>query len=164
MPYAERQLVLSRAGRLSAAWDENTHPGYPDIDVHLATVAAELDASFAARGIATPYSAVVQAALEGVNADGALVLMIEGSWPGGKGNEETSAIYNAAKARYMGARTAISAGTFEAIVVAVGQAGGGGEDADNFWSAEPNYGRINVLERIELNPWLQPTAGRGMRF
>lgn len=167
MAYASLPHVKSRGGRLAGAWTETSTPGDADIEVFLDQIAGEIDAALAGHGIGLPLDAagVPARALEGLNADGALVLAIEGSWPGGRGNDEVKAIYDSAKARYNTAWTALQSGKHVAVVLAIdteGEAGAG--DGDNFWSAEPDYLMSPPQGWPFVNPALQPSIGRNSKF
>jgi hypothetical protein len=163
MAYATLDEVKARAGRLAPAWGATTDPSDTDIGGFLDAEAALLDAALEARGATVPATGTVAAALEGVNADGALVLAIEGTWPGGKGNEETRAILEAAQRRYRDAWAAIRDGKHAAVQLAVESLSGKkGSEADNFWTAEPDYPTLTEL--LETNAYTAPGFARGQRF
>lgn len=167
MSYATLPDLRARAGRLASAWDETTEPGDADLETFLQQVGDELDAALALHGVDLPVaSTVVSRALVGVNADGALVLAIEATWPGGRGNEETAAILEAARARYEAAWAAIYAGTFVGLALAVDQdtATSGSAEASTLWTHEPGYPTFADVYEAVRNPGFAPGFARGQVF
>lgn len=170
MAYAQTSDVLSRAGRLAGAWTQTSKPGTSDIEKLLDQTAGEIDAALSSLGVTLPLDAgaPLNGPLLALNADMTLVLLIEGSWPGGAGNEETNAILEAAQARVDAAWGEDNDGVRRLVLIGlaslldVGEEGG----ADDFWSANPDYGRLWPLrvDEFDPNPLLQPEVGRGMRF
>jgi hypothetical protein len=170
--YAELADVQARAGRLAPAWTQTSKPGTSDIEIFLAQTAALIDAALGSLGLTLPLdaSSPLRGALTGLNADMALVLAIEGSWPGGAGNDETNAILEAARSRIAQMWTTDDDGR---IVIAIpgieGVIDTTSADASDFWSENPDYGLIvEIPPTVGLwpfgNPFLAPEVARGMRF
>jgi hypothetical protein len=169
--YAEIGDVQARAGRLAPAWTESSKPGLPDIEMFLDQSAGLIDAALGSLGLTLPLDSdnALRGALLGLNADMALVLAIEGSWPGGAGNEETNAILEAARARI-----AMMWGSDDEGMIVITIPGIEGVldpatlGASDFWSENPDYGLVWDFSQIGhgyfVNPYLAPEAARGMRF
>jgi hypothetical protein len=135
---------------LSPKWTSDSTPSLSDIERFLDDIAAEIDQEIAALGFATPVTGQTAEALRGMNADGALVLLLGASFPGDLSGL-AKGIYDAAAARFNGKMTALSAGTLPALVYL--ESTSAAVTASDFWSAEPDYGQVADLT---LNPYLQP--------
>ena len=86
MAYATVPDVKSRAGVLAKAWGQDTQPGDTDLARFLDITAGEVDAFIGAQGYGVPITdEIAVGSLVGVNADEALLLAIDATWPGGKG-------------------------------------------------------------------------------
>lgn len=138
MAYAEISDVLARAGRLRGAWDESTDPSTSEIEAFLEQAGGELDAAIGSRGYAVPVAdAIAQKALIGVNADKALLLAIQATWPGG-GGDNVRELLTDVRERVRAYDAAIASGNLAALLylsatATTGSDPGGGSD---FWSRE----------------------------
>jgi hypothetical protein len=104
MAYAELGALKGRAGRLSAAWSENSTPSDADLEEYLEQVSGLIDSSLAGIGITVPVeNEGAMKALEGLVVDGALILAIEATWPGGIGGPPgVSELLSGARMRFYG--------------------------------------------------------------
>jgi hypothetical protein len=138
MSYSEVQDVKARAGKLAPAWDVDTNPGDTDIERFLDDVAAQIDQTISAQGFATPLTGQGADALRGLNADGALVLTLEATFPADTGPAAAKAIHDGALERFNAGMAALQNGTFSAIAYLRSQASASG--ATDFWTENPQYG------------------------
>lgn len=166
MAYATADDVLARLGILAPAFSETSNPSLNDLDSFLDTVAAEIDAGVASRGLGVPLENEPAEALVGVNADGALLLAIDARWPGGVGGDEVAALREDVTARFKTAMAAIADGTHPAIVlVSVGDDDSVG--ANSFWQEEPDYGlpwSSDAIAAVNESPAVRPGVARGMKL
>lgn len=137
MAYATVADVQARAGRLAAAWTDDSSPDTADIELLLRDVAAEIDARLVGRGATLPLDETASAALVGLNADGALVLAIEGTFGGRDVGTEVEATLKGARARYQAGMKAIEDGKHAVVVYVDATSPSAG--ADDFWSSNPDY-------------------------
>jgi hypothetical protein len=164
MAYALVADVKARAGRLASAWSRDTSPGDADLERFLNDEAASLNAAILGRGLTLPEAETDAAlSLRGVNADGALLLALSGTFPAGEGPAAAQELIRIVQERLTLAWESIRAGTHPAIVI-IEAADVGAPSASNFWDEEPDYGQVGIEELEELNPRLQPEAERGMVF
>ncbi len=160
MAYADAGDVKARAGRLQAAWGSSTTPSDTDLAGFLTDTAAEIDAVLAGRGLAAPATGGAAAALLGLNADAALVLALEATFPDEEGPGSAKGILAAARARAAAGMQALAEGTHPATRLL--EAAADAPAASDFWSDEPTYGQdVTAAERLALNPYLQPEFERG---
>jgi hypothetical protein len=167
MGYADVGDVKGRAGRLASAWDDQTQPSTGDIERFLQDAAGEIDAALAARGLATPLTDErARAALRGWNADAALLVALDGTWPGGTGGADVDALRTTIKERLTGYWAALASGDLPALALLLVEAEGGAGNARSFWTDETSYGRypFGEPEAWTLSPSLLPGVKRGMRF
>jgi len=163
MSYADLPTLLARAGRLAKAWTETSDPDVADLLVMIRDVAAELDAELAAAGVTLPVADRYKAALAGTNADGALILAIEGTFP--DGGPEVDGILNGARSRYQAAIDAIRAGVHPVVRPAVDD-GTAALTASSFWDSEafcygyPGSRAWNEWAGYSGNPALAPAVFR----
>lgn len=163
MAYADAGDVKARAGRLQAAWGAATTPSDTQLDGFCTDVAAEIDALLTGRGLTAPATGGAAAALKGLNADGALVLALEATFPDEDGPGSAKGILQAARARAAAGMQALAEGRHPAARLL--EASGDAPAASDFWSDEPTYGQdVTAAERAALNPYLQPEFERGMRL
>jgi hypothetical protein len=164
MAYALVADVKARAGRLASAWSRDSSPGDADLERFLDDEAASLNAAILGRGLTLPESGTDAAlSLRGVNADGALLLALSGTFPAGEGPAAAQELIRIVEARLSVAWEAIRAGTHPAVVII--EAGDpSAPSASNFWDEDPDYGLVSVEELEGINPRLQPEAERGMVF
>ena len=169
MAYADLASLLARAGRIAPAWDNDTDPDLADLERLLDDVAAEIDAELAARGIGVPATGAAAQALLGMNADGALVLALEATFPEAKGGVVSGmAILEGARGRYQYAVDSIRNGTHSVIrLLESGSAATAG--ASSFWETESEtYGMVGseaVTEwsSVTGNPRVAPGVYRDQR-
>lgn len=161
MAYADIAAVKVRAGRLSAAWTEASTPGDTDIEMHLEITVAEIDAVLGARGVTPlPTTGLAAASLEGLNADMALVLMIDATWPGQGSTEGVEAIREQAIARRDAAWATLIDGTHPALIYTDSLTGA--VSATDFWSEEPDYPSAGEAQTIK--PEHAPMFARGQKL
>jgi len=160
--YADIAATKVRAGRLAKAWTEASTPGEPDIEHHLGTTAAEIDAILAAKGSTLPLDAAGPAALSlaGLNADMALVLMIDATWPGQGSSEGVREIREQVIERRDLAWERLIDGTHPAIVYTDSLASS--PSATDFWTEEPNYPTPG--EAATIKPEHAPMFARGQKL
>lgn len=160
MAYADAAAVTARAGRIAAAWDDQSAPSLGDIDLFTQEVGGTIDSALAGRGLTSPaVGSSAALALAGLNADGALVLALEATFPAGV-PENAQALLDGARARYAAGMTAIANGSHAAVKAL--EAGGGSPSATAFWVEEPEYG-LDVPPEIRagMNPYQAPGFERG---
>jgi len=165
MAYAALADVQARAGALSNAWTAGSKPSTADVTQFTVDVAAEIDAYIGARGLSTPAVGPAAAALKNVNADGALVLALEATYPEGKGLASASEQIETVRARYDKTMEAIMDGAHPAVRLL--EAGNVSSRASSFWENEPLYGIFPFDPRLDplapdANPYTAPTVARGM--
>jgi hypothetical protein len=116
--YADVDDVLARAGVLAPAWDDSTTPGTAEIEAFLRQTAGEIDAGIAGLGYATPIDdPVAVEALKGYNADKALLLAIDATWPGSSARDDIADFRTALAARVNAADQALAEGKLVAVLV-----------------------------------------------
>jgi len=170
--YAEVEDVLARAGVLAAAWDDSTTPGTAEIESFIRTTASEIDAGVAGRGYSAPVlDPVARPALAGYNADKALLLTLDATWPGTSARDDVASLRTAVQARVTAADAALASGDLAAVLVLATQAGAEQEGgAANFWD-EDGATYSWWLDRLQSwnapgDPWgvEGPEFYRGMRL
>jgi len=156
--------LLGRAGKIGAAWGETTTPSYGDLDMFLAEVGDEIEAALVTRGAGLPLDATASGAIRGLNADGALILAIEATWPSDTGPQTAKEILRGARDRFEKGMDAIRDGS-HTVVLYLGSLGTPLGSSD-FWSTEPDYGLVGSREWADarLRPDQQPVARRGQMF
>lgn len=165
MAYADLAAVKGRAGALSNAWGAATKPSDGDITGFLTDISSEIDALIAARGYTLPLAGSPAAlALKGVNADGALVLALEATFPEGSGPASAGKTLDDARDRYTAAYNALLAGTLPALALL--ESGAGAPSASSFWSNEgDSFGTTSTVDARDKNPFTSAgPIGRGQRF
>jgi len=163
--YANLSELKARAGALGSAWTDTSTPGNEDLEGFLDSVAAELDALIAARGYAAPTSGSPAAlALRNVNADGALALALEASYPESSGPGSAGKTLDEVRKRYESAWTKIVEGTHPAFALL--EAAGDAPSAASFWSEEgETFGVTQTADARDTNPYTSAgPIGRGQRF
>lgn len=159
MAYADLNALLARAGRLAGAWTDETDPDLSDLEVFLGNVAAEIDAELLSRSITVPINDQAAAALAGMNADGALVLAIEGTFVGTR-SEEVTNILTGARTRYQAALDAMRNGT-HTVVRWLESTTAASLGASSFWDTEmDDYGVVEVPPEWINNPAIAPAVFR----
>lgn len=129
----------------------------------LEQVASVIDAHLSSLGVPVPVGGTSAAALEGLNADGALVLALEATWPGGTAPDAATAILEGARSRYYGSKkvgnSSVSTGSpnLDSVIdlIEVSTPGVGG--AGDLWSDE------GIVDNESL-PGETLTIGRSMRL
>jgi hypothetical protein len=162
--YAEISDVKGRGGRLSPAWSASSTPADFDLQRFIDDVAGEIDAVVQGAGFTAPATGLAASALRGLNADGALLLALQATFPAGEGPAAAQEILRATEERYRASWERLIAGTHPAIIVLETDVGVGVLNASSFWTDEPDYGQEPYEERLEINPWLQPEFERGMKW
>lgn len=166
--YADVQDVLARAGVLAGAWDDSTTPGFAEIESFIRTTAREIDAGIGALGYPVPVTDPVAApSLAGYNADKALLLAIDATWPGSSARDDVANLRTAIQARVDAADKLLTAGDLAAVLVLASEASstqsGGAAD---FWSEEGSTYTwwLDRFQNWTLSPSEQPEFYRGMRL
>ncbi len=164
MAYAQVADLKARAGRLAPSWTRDSVPGDADLEKFLAYESALVDAALLSRGYALPAAGTAAAhALQGVVADGALLLALAGTFPSNEGPAAAQELVRTVTARYDHTWGLINGGT-HSVVMLLESTDPDQPGASNFWDTEPGYGQIDPAERASINPYLQPEAERGMRL
>lgn len=164
MSYATLADVAARAGRLWQAFDATHEPTFDDVEQMLETYSGKVDALIDAHGFTVPVTdenAIED--LRDVVANGALIEALQAKFPGGQARVAAAEIIADKRADYKAAMDALSAGTFSALVL-LGSSSASTTGASDFWSNHESYGRVGIGDGFTLNPLLEPTAHRGMRF
>lgn len=180
MAYAQLADVKGRAGALADAWSQDSRPGDGDLERYLDAAAAELDAYIGSAGFGTPVTDLVAvAALRAVNADKALLVAIDATWPGDPAVQQLRA---AVAARVQAYDNEMASGSLPALLyLAASSADENIEGGDDFWSREglqdyidSLYGSLYASTSGSGRGWLmdsfgiprtqQPEFRRGMRL
>jgi hypothetical protein len=168
MAYAEVAHMRARAGYLADAWTEESRPSTTDLSVFLEDVAAELNAAIGGLGLDVPDAGSPAAlALRGMNADGALLLALDATFPAGEGPEAATALQAAIRARYDAAWALLREGKL-AAVAAISADDPEALFATDFWTENPDYGQ--EPRGVTTDPFgcpnvaLDPAVYRGMGF
>lgn len=164
MAYAVLDDVKARAGVLAGAWTDDSHPSNTDIEAFLDQTAAEIDALLISRNLTPPAPASPAAeALLGMNADAALVLALEATYPEASGPASASKELDSVRARVTAASKALLDGTSAAIALLEATTSGLPTET-SFWQKEPTYG-LDLMPHLEdQNPYLAPAMVRSERF
>lgn len=165
MAYADLGDVKARAGALARAWSPASEPSDSDITDFLQQTADEIDALLTARGYTPPAAGTAAAkALLGINADAALVLALEATYPEGAGLASASTQIEEARARVTAASKAIVDGTFPAVALL--ESSGSAPSASSFWQEEGDtFGVTSTADARDTNPFTSAgPIGRGQRF
>lgn len=163
MPYAAVAHLKARAGYLAEAWGEQTDVSDADLAIFIQDVAAEIDAAIVGLGVDIPASGSTSAkALVGLNADGALLLALDATFPAGEGPAAATELQRSVRERYNVAMKRLLDGDHPATTVVTSGATGS-PSASDFWSNEPDYGRPEV-EPVNPNPALDPAVARGQAW
>lgn len=164
MAYAAVAHVKARAGFLAEAWGETTDVSVTDIQIFLQGVADEIDAAITGLGVSLPAADSLSAkALVGLNADGALLLALDATFPAGEGPAAATELQKSVQRRYEASWKALVEGKHPATTAPVVSGETGGTESD-FWSNNPDYGRRGVQSPADPacpNPSLDPVVGRG---
>jgi hypothetical protein len=169
MPYAEVAHVKARAGFIGGAWTEQSEPATTDIEVFLQQVADELDGAVTGLGFSVPAADSVAAkALAGLNADGALLLALDATFPAEEGPSRATALQEAVRERYEAAWKLLLAGNHPATT-APGSTDEGdlADGAASFWTSNPYYGLPGYASEADpevVNPYLDPMPTRGQPY
>lgn len=169
MSYAELPAVLGRAGAAGGYFTDSSDPDLSDVERFLVQTASEIDVAIAAINVTVPITdAVAVGALEGLNADGALVLALEAAFPGkGQRPDAIGAILEGARARWTAGIAALMSGKAPLcgyLTNLQGASGPGGATA--FWIEEPDYGAYGSRSTTEYleHPALMPRVSVLERF
>lgn len=161
MAYADRNSVLARAGRLKGAWTDATSPDLPDLDRFLDEVAGEIDLALSGHGIVLPLDTVASAGMAGMNADGALVLLLEATFPADSGPASAKEILDGARARWLAGMASLITGKNPVVIYSTTKEQLG---ASNFWDREPAYPTYTDRWQESWYPGSQIAVHRGQRF
>lgn len=165
MAYATLQAVRARAGALAGSWTDSSTPSSEDVETFLENVASEIDALLNARGLTPPTLGSPAAdALVSVNADGALVLALEATFPESSGPSSAGKTIDGARTRYSAAQAALVAGTHPVVLLL--EAANVQSRASSFWENEPFYGIFPFDPKLDplapdANPNTAPAVARG---
>jgi hypothetical protein len=167
MPYADRSAVVGRAGFIGAAWHDNSTPSLSTIDGFLHDVSLQIDGAIAGGGYETPVTNPDAAgALRSLCADCALVLTLEAHLPGGEGHAQASDLIESARRRCEAGMLALGTRQHPAIVIL--DTAGGGTEAGDFWTDNPDYGRWPEGDAVDplrpRDPNLDPEYVKGHPF
>ena len=159
MPYAEITDVDARLGKLKDALQADSQPSRGDAERLLEQVSDELDAYIGAAGHDVPVTADSPGAkaLTGLVADTVAAQILVGLFPNNEGPAAASALRDFLEKRTAAAWKLIMDGKHPAVLVI--EAEGGGTSADDFWTAEPNYGMTGWVDP-NTNPGLAPAFAR----
>ena len=163
-PYAEIAHVKARAGPLARAWGEDTEPSDADLGVFLANIASEIDGALVGLGFSLPVGDTSSSALTGMNADGALLLALDATWPAGEGPSAATALAAAVRARYDRSWELLLAGRHPASI-AIEIESDPALAATDFWQENEDYGLAGsewFPPARDPNPALDPHVLRGM--
>lgn len=169
MPYAEVAHVKARAGFIGGAWTEQSEPALADVAVFVQQVADELDGAITGLGFTVPTAGSIGAkSLAGMNADGALLLALDATFPAGEGPAAATALQEAVRARYEAAWTLLLAGNHPATT-APGSTDEGdlADGATSFWTENPYYGLPGYASDADpevVNPAIDPMPTRGQLY
>lgn len=163
MSYAEITDVDARLGKLKAALSQDSSPSRGDAERLLEQVSDELDAYIGSAGFDVPLASdsAGYKALTALVADTVAAQIVVGLFPNEEGPAAAKALLRTLEARSLGGWKLIQNGTHPAVLVI--EAGGGGTSADDFWSAEPNYGATDWVDP-QPNPSLAPAITRDEVF
>ena len=169
MPYAAVEHVRARAGFLSGAWGEQTDVTNADLGVFVQQVADELNGAITGLGFTIPAEDSVAAkSLAGMNADGALLLALDATFPAGEGPAAATALQEAVRARYDAAWTLLLAGNHPATTApGATDEGDLADGAVSFWTENPYYGLPGYSSEADpevVNPYLDPMPTRGQPY
>lgn len=165
MAYAARSDVLARAGKFASAWSATTSPSLTDIDGFITDIAAVLNVAIAQHGITTPVTdPTAVAALKGINADGALLLALEPTFPGDTGPSAAQDFIERIETRYTAALDAIEGEDSDIIDILIGHTEAT-VGADSLWTstdAGDVYTDVWTGEAIVASAL--PLVRRGQKF
>lgn len=169
MPYAQAAEVKARAGALAKAWTRDSTPGDAEIDLFLQQLSDEIDSLMSLRGVGLPLAAALSGALGPVTADGALLLMLDATWPGEAGRASVKALRDEVAKRYAAKYGCLRDGSDPIFEAALGIAPG--THASSLWtdgsggltSVGPISGSVTFLDRAlgGCDPGLEPTFRKG---
>lgn len=159
MAYAGIEDVQARAGGIRRAWTSTSQPSLDEIDGFLDTAAARIDLLLGARGYATPVGGGYAEALREPNADRALVLALDATFPGGSAPAEVKTLRDAAEARWEEEIAKLEDGTHPVILALLGA---DSPQASSLWTTEPNYDPNLATLAGTFNRHLDPVIRRGM--
>lgn len=133
--YAQLADLKARAGVLAKAWP-NPDVDDASLDTFLEQTAGELDAALGAAGFAVPVTdPVAVEALVSPNADMALLLAIDATWPGGSG--DVAALRQEVLERVQAYAQAVQDKDLPALLyLGAQQAAEAYGGASNFWSED----------------------------
>lgn len=159
MAYASIEDVQARAGAIRRAWTSTSTPSLDEIEAFLDTAASRIDLLLTARGYGTPAAASYAEALREPNADRALVLALDATFPGGAAPAEVDKLRDAAEARWEDEIGKLEDGTHPVILALLGA---DSPQASSLWTTEPDYDPNRAGLAGTFNRHLDPVIRRGM--
>lgn len=163
MAYADVQHVRAAAGKISALWRDDTHPGEADLETFLDDGSALVDVALAGRGVSTPVTdATAIAALRPVVTDYALVKALDATFQG-SASADVADLRADALGRWDAWLQSIS--DEQNPIVEVLNLGSDVALGSSFWIDEPDYGTGTASTHPEdSNFRLAPYVARGDLF
>ena len=140
MSYATTADVKARAGTLAKAWSNDSDVSDGDLERFVDQTSDELDAAIGGIGYTVPITdTVAVGALVGPNADFALLLAIDATWPGSTG--EVQELRTMVASRCQAYSDAIRDKTLAALLYLGATSAGAAEGgASNYWTNDAvNY-------------------------
>jgi hypothetical protein len=159
--YATLADLKARAGALAQAWYDGSDPSDTDIQVLLDQVSDELDVFYGGAGYDVPLQdPIAQRGLVSINADKALLLALDATYPGDASNvKDLRASILARVAVY---DAAIATGD-AAILMYLGQSAAGQQEAgaSDFWTEDgaEDYWWSTWGARLASWPWMTDQWG-----
>lgn len=162
MAYAELAAVTRRAGVLSGAWGDNTDVSTQDVQEMLEEVAGDIDAVLSGLGFAVPVTNEVAArSLANLNADGALLIALEATFPETESNRAASAMLADVRSRYEDGMKALAAKTYPAVVALTeATTGSASPEASSLWDDPPQWPEPCPEEFVTSPRWWRPPRSR----
>lgn len=162
--YAIYDDVLARAGRARIVFGQANAPNQAEVEGFLDEVAGAIDSRLVALGLDAPTAdARARLALRGVNADGALILALDASFPSAQVDQAADRLLDRTSARYDKAMSLLESGELAAVAALVNAgAAGASPGAANFWSEEPTYDiAARVTDRMTETVSIFPGVEKG---
>lgn len=165
MAYATLDDVLARMGRVRSVVGQAQAPDEAEIEQFLEDTAGEIDARLTALGLEAPTTdPVAVGALRSINADGALILTLDGAFPNAQVDQAAGRLLERADARWKAAMTLLEKGELAAIVALISAGGTAATAANDFWSENPLYDLTRAVDRWAKSESVLPGIEKGMKF
>lgn len=160
MAYASLSDVQARAGGIRRAWTATSMPSLDDIQGFLDQAAADLDLLLGARGVSTPLTGDSALSLVSPNADRALVLALDATYPGGgAAPSDVTRLHDDAEARWEATLASLRDGSHPVILAELLIEP---PAAASLWSSEPFYDPNSAAIAGTFNRHLDPVIRRAM--